>query len=90
MGLLEQFFGCYFHQEWRKDDSSWQAVVGRYRADATDEDAGRVAEEIEQLVQRYPDDDLLAAKLDQLGCYYWPGAKDLYRAWLSEVADTLW
>lgn len=89
MELLEEFFGCYFHQDWPEDDPSWQAVVGRYRAEATDEDAGRVAEEIVLLVQRYPDDDLLAATLGQLGCYYWPGAKDLYRTWLSAVADTL-
>ncbi|ULU24451.1 contact-dependent growth inhibition system immunity protein [Dyella terrae] len=89
MELLEQFFGGYFHQDWPEDESSWQAVVGRYRAEGTDLEAGRVAEEIVQLIRRYPDDDSLAAKLSQLGCYYWPGANDLYRAWLFEVADTL-
>jgi hypothetical protein len=87
--LLEQFFGGYFHQDWPEDDASWQAVVGRYRAEDTGTNTSRVAEEIEQLIKGYPDDDSLAAKLNQLGCYYWPGAKDLYRPWLSEVADSL-
>ncbi|MHA6204914.1 contact-dependent growth inhibition system immunity protein [Dyella soli] len=89
MGRLDQFFGGYFHQDWSEDDSSWQAVVWRYRADGMGAEAGLVAEEIVQLINRNPDDDSLAAKLNQLGCFYWPGAKDLYRAWLFEVADAL-
>ena len=89
MGLLDQFFGGYFHQDWPEDDSSWQAVVRRYRAQEMGPEAGRVADEIVQLIDRYPDDDSLAAKLNQLGCYYWPGAKDLYRAWLFDVAEAL-
>ena len=30
-----------------------------------------------QLIKLYPDDDPLAAKVNQLGCCYWTGAKDL-------------
>ena len=89
MELLDQFFGSYFHQDWPEDDASWQAVVQRYRADDLDAEAGRVAEEIVQLIQSHPDDDSLVAELNHLGCHYWPGAPGLYRAWLSEVADAL-
>lgn len=89
VGLLDQFFGAYFHQDWPVDDSSWQAVVERYRTENASTDAGRVAQEIVQLIQRHPDDDSLVAELDRLGCCYWPGAPGLYRAWLSEVVVAL-
>ncbi|ULU24967.1 contact-dependent growth inhibition system immunity protein [Dyella terrae] len=87
MGLLDQFLGGYFHQDWHDDDASWHEVVERYRGENSD--AGRVAQEIVELIQRHPDDESLVAELNCLGCYYWPGAPGLYRAWLSEVAVAL-
>jgi hypothetical protein len=87
VGLLDQFLGGYFHQDWPDDAPSWQAVVERYRGENTD--AGRVAQEIVQLIQCHPGDDSLVAELNRLGCYYWPEAPGSYRAWLSEVAVAL-
>jgi hypothetical protein len=40
---LEQFFAGYFHQDWDLDDSSWEKVVRRFKADVAGE-AGVVAE----------------------------------------------
>ena len=89
VGLLDQFFGCYFHQDWPDDDTSWHAVVARYRAENAEGEPIRVADEIAKLIQQYPDDVALAAKLDQLGCYFWPGNPSLFGGWLSEVEHEL-
>lgn len=89
MERLDPFFGGRFHQDWPDDDISWRAVVARYRAEDVDAEASRVAEEIVRLIQHHADDGSLVAELNKLGCYRWPGSPDLYRAWLSEVADAL-
>ncbi|MBM7127978.1 contact-dependent growth inhibition system immunity protein [Dyella mobilis] len=89
MGLLDQFLSGYFHQDWPDDDSTWRAVVARYRAEAAESETGRVAEEIIQMIHQYPDDAMLEAKISEIGCYYWPGSPGLYRSWLTEVAQAL-
>lgn len=86
MERIDQFFSCYFHQDWSDEASSWRTVVAQYRAEVGGDEARLVAKEIELLAEHHSDDESLEVKVKQLGCYYWPGSPSLYRAWLTEVA----
>ena len=88
---IQNFFGAYFHEDWREDDPTVDAVVQRYMRDATTQDIRNLIEDIEQYLKDHPDDDeLLRLLFDDLGCYYLPTAHGLTaRQWMTHVVDLL-
>jgi hypothetical protein len=88
---LEQFFAGYFHQDWDLDDSSWEDVVRRFKADVAGE-AGIVAELIrkELLSLDRSDQELSELIWNNYGCYYRPqGGGTTMKEWLTQVQELL-
>lgn len=87
---LEEFLGCYFHQDWASDDESASAVVERYLSEWPSDGVLAVVDEIEQLLKETKSEDDLRKAVMKLGCYYEPGADALtYRQWLASVGERL-
>lgn len=84
---LNQFFGAYFHQDWRVEGRDWMEVLDR-RIER--EGTAWVREAIDDL-RRWVSDSLPGQQLpDVFGSYYLPhldGGDD--RRWVTEVADYL-
>ena len=88
---IQNFFGAYFHEDWKEDDPSVDAVVQRYLRSHNTKEIRDLIEDIEQYMKDHPDDDeLLRLLFDDLGCYYVPTADGLTaRQWMTHVVDLL-
>jgi hypothetical protein len=87
------FYGLccsYFHQDWDLDDPTVDAVVHRYIRDASPQEAGRVAAEIDDFIRIGMSEDERRQALDTFGCQYHPPGDGLsYSEWLRQVHDLL-
>lgn len=92
MEKLKQFFGAYFHQDWRAEISDPDDVVHLFVRDRNSmHELRHLAEEIEQYADEKKDDAFAEeGLLRELGCYYMPSADGVgARSWLQHVAKLL-
>jgi hypothetical protein len=89
--LLSSFFSAYFHEDWRCDADSTEAVVTEYARTATLEDMHSLGEAILDFSREFVSEEQLEEELYRtLGCYYQPSAVGLSaKAWLAGVARQL-
>lgn len=87
---LQQFFTGYFHEDWDLDVDEPDAVVALYREENPHTSAS-IAQAIRLLlVESLPEQELSDFLLNDLGCYYDPGADGLtVRNWLFSIARSL-
>jgi hypothetical protein len=86
-------FGAYFHQDWDTEGDDWPDLVRNYLRDASVEDAGATADEIDRLLAEGDTEERLEERvLHEFGCCYdahleadGPG----FRAWSGQVAGML-
>ena len=87
---LDQFLGGYFHQDWDLEAEDWRQVVDQYAASPirTSHQLHALANDIDELMLRYPESELPAAILD-MGGFYDPRPEMTFTAWLRLVAERL-
>lgn len=83
---LKQFFACYFHQDWVDDHASWKDVAQYFASEVPADTTLRIAAAIEKLSLSQLSDKGLSQVVQDMGCYYWPGADAGYRDWLAQLA----
>jgi len=88
---IKNFFAGYFHQDWKEDDPSVEAVVQRYMRESTTKEIRDLVEDIEEYMRDHPDDaELNELLFDDLGSFYDPTAHGLTaRQWMTHVVDLL-
>ncbi len=88
---LEQFFGCYFHQDCLDFDGTAEMVLNRYASEASREVMGRTLEELDQLLSLgLSDPELDRVMYEDLGCYYTPEPDGISMSeWLRWVRSML-
>ena len=88
---IQNFFGSYFHEDWKEDDPNVDAVVQRYLRGHDTNEIRDLVEDIEQYMKDHPDDaELLELLYDDLRCTYLPTAHGLTaRQWMTHVVDLL-
>lgn len=87
---LVQFFGSYFHQDWRLDDPDPHAVIERFLQMNPVEDVVKVVSELDVLLERRPsEDDLRKMLVSEFLCYYLPDGNGSIQLWLRQVRDQL-
>ena len=91
MDVLRNFFGGYFHEDWRHEEDSPEKVIAAYKARAPAKELKHLQESIVAYVQAHPDDaELDRCLFSDLGCYYTPRADNMSaRDWLLTVAAHL-
>ncbi len=83
---LDEFFGTYFHQDWREDSANALAIVKRYLAEWPHEEIRAAAQELGRLLAQTATDAELAETLAGFGSFYNPQADGLsYMVWLRQV-----
>ncbi len=83
---LDEFFGTYFHQDWREDSPTAVGIVERYLAEWPTDEVREAAKELGQLLAAAATEDELAGVLQRLGSFYNPRADGLsYGEWLNQV-----
>ncbi|SRR6266851_374752 len=89
--LLAQFFGGYFHEDWKLDAKSPSEVVDAYRKDFNSEQRLVLSKAILEYSQSFClDSELRSGLFHELGCYYDPSADGLStRDWLQSVSSQL-
>lgn len=89
---LQQFFGAYFHQDYRDEAPDWQRVVALFAGQATPAYVARTVADLEELLRAGRTESELNAVLERLGCCYTP-RPDLggptYSEWLEQVVTEL-
>ena len=87
---LDEFFGCYFHEDWAIDSQSYEDVIKEY---ARENQADTVNSTISELAGLLRDSEADADSLSMLyefGCYYYPPWNgDTVSGWLEKVLDKL-
>jgi len=87
---LDEFFGTYFHQDWREDSATARGIVERYLAEWPREEVQDAAEELRRLLAETLTEADLADKISCLGSFYNPQADGLsHRDWLCQVYELL-
>jgi hypothetical protein len=85
---LGQFFGGYFHQDWKLDASDWQSVVQRFLQDSLPDEVRTVATQLGILLAKNLDEESLGdVVLDMDGNR--PHPQMTYYAWLSAIHQIL-
>ena len=90
MENLRQLMAAYFHQDWSDEyNESWEAAVDDF-ARREPRRVGETCVEIAATLRIHPREADLAAFLESLGSYYWPGdTPDAHGEWLRGVLDRL-
>lgn len=87
---LEEFLGCYFHQDWMSDDETAWAVIERYLSEWPSDGVRAAIDEVDSLLAEMGSESDLREMVMRLGCYYVPQADSLmYRDWLAVVRNRL-
>ena len=87
---LDEFFGTYFHQDWREDSPTALGIIERYLAEWPPEEIREAAKELDRLLVEAPTEDEFADKVRRLGCFYNPRADgSSYGEWLRQVYQLL-
>jgi hypothetical protein len=87
---LDEFFGTYFHQDWREDSATPSGIVDRYLAEWPPEEVRAAGKELRRLLAETPTEPGLADAVGHLGSFYNPQADGLsYRDWLQQVCQLL-
>lgn len=84
---LEQFLGCYFHQDWVDFAASFSEAVSLYLNESPFDDIQKTLMELRDLLSK--DDPELVKAVESMCAYYPPGDGLTYREWLLRVADQL-
>jgi hypothetical protein len=85
---MDQFFGCYFHQDWDLEAADWPQIVDNFVVDVQPNRLESLARDIDEFRSRGTDDELHAALLN-MGGFYDPRPDTTYKSWLGEVASRL-
>lgn len=81
-----QFFGAYFHQDWRENASDPDEVVRDFSNIASVETRLQTKREIEALLAEYTSEDALEVVLDSFGnSYDARRAEGSYTEWLRRI-----
>lgn len=86
---LSQFFGCYFHQDWRLEASDWQGAVKNFVIENPADFVRAVTEELGRFLALNLDQKEMGAALDELGSAYSPGPEMSDKEWLHCLHDLL-
>lgn len=87
---LEQFFSCYFHQDWTEEFDSPDDAIDAYLASENAETKLNAGNELKKLLDAFSDNQSLQQVLDSLGCYYDSSADSLeVNEWLKSVFSKL-
>lgn len=91
MKELVNFFGAYFHQDWRCDAESTSQVVANYLTQASLSEVQSLRRAILNFATAYTSDEELELHLfSDLGCFYRPSGDGLSaRSWMEGIADLL-
>jgi hypothetical protein len=83
---VRTLFGGYLHQDFPEDyGGPWEAVR-QYCADSSAADMTLAANQIKEILERFPDEKQLSDVSDRLGSeYYPPGVGQTYRDWFVEL-----
>lgn len=84
---LAQFFGGYFHQDWRAEFSDESAAVAAFLAGVPGGEALRAQRELARLLRSVRGEAGLAEVCAALGCEHLPDRG--WRRWLSSVERQL-
>src|SRR5947209_3181712 len=83
---LEQFLGCYFHQDWVDDYPTAEAAIEAYLTESSEDNVRAVCEELNQALNSQDS----PAFLLEMGCYYNPRAEGISEAqWLKKIHKEL-
>ena len=86
---LVQFFGAYFHQDWRLDDPTPEAVIERFLEKNPPEEVQKVVVELDELLSlSLPEDELRRMLFEEFLCYYLPTETSV-RNWLAQLRAAL-
>ncbi|ANI41646.1 contact-dependent growth inhibition system immunity protein [Mycolicibacterium vaccae] len=90
-GLLNHFFGAYFHEDWVLEAADWQGVVDSYVKDERPSaDLLRsLIHEIDDLNAECGEPDMERLVTRTLGANYYPLPEFTYAEWLAQVAERL-
>jgi hypothetical protein len=85
--LLKQFFGGYFHEDWRLETQAPDEALTEYIAHSNPTERLALSKAIQEYLDRYPNEDDLAEKLlHELGCYYDPAPSGMpVKEWLQGI-----
>jgi len=87
---LDEFFGTYFHQDWREDSKTARGIIERYLAEWPTQDIRATAEELHRLLTEPLTEAELTDQMRLLGNFYNPNADGLsHRDWLRQVYELL-
>ncbi len=87
---VDQFFGCYFNQDWNQEFSDWRAAVNSYIAETAKENVDKVLEELPGLISIIASTDAPLKLLHKLGCYFDPASEGLtVSVWLEMLQEVL-
>ncbi|MCX8156483.1 MAG: contact-dependent growth inhibition system immunity protein [Verrucomicrobiae bacterium] len=86
---LVQFFGACFHQDWRLDAPTPEAVIERFLDKNPAEEVQKVVVELDELLSlSLPEDELRRMLHEELLCYYLPTETPI-RNWLAQLRTSL-
>jgi hypothetical protein len=86
---LIQFFGAYFHQDWRFDDPTPDAVIKRFVENNPEHEVEKVVVELDELLSMsLTEEELRRMLFEEYLCYYIPTENSI-RDWLSHVRVAL-
>ncbi len=70
---LEQFFGGYFHQDWKDFYGSAETAIEQFVNDASRAELAKALRELDDLLALgLPEAELDEAMCEDIGCYYNP------------------
>jgi hypothetical protein len=86
---LDQFFGGYFHEDWKLDASDWQSVVQNFLRDCSPERVRAVATQLGMLLSMNLDEERLGEMVLDMGVSHYPPQSMTYYEWLSAIHEIL-
>ena len=88
---LQEFFLCYFHEDWNLDATTTAEVIHEYLACEDEAKIAVVLAELDELLQTtVPEDELRSRMLREYSLSYDPKADGLtMRSWLQSLRDQM-
>ena len=89
--VLEQILGCYFHQDYLEGSEDEESVLREVIESEPKDQLAEAAAEIAVLLSlQLSEDELGKVLFEQLGCYFYPGARGMSCSqWLKKVQREL-